>query len=397
MHLNSLECETSISENDEDTIDLAAIVDELKENEQRSKCGDKTGGETLADADMHMPASAQIPKERQSTDNVREIGIQTDECLIDSSMSINLRLSESSLNGKLTLDNDNDNESGDKLINVADTIQNDDDFEIGLKEKEKKDDENNEKDIDDTASEKSIKFTPTKTMLKVLGSDSDSDLDADGNEGFLFGLKGYQKRKLNISSSKKKKVSDDEASDEDEADESRYFKRKKVSESNAIDISLIPKREKRSIDYAKSYIEDVDLDDDDDDLEKEAEKKTPKKKDKNVATKRSTIDFDKKAVKSEGESDGDEYDFKPSNLSKSRTGKKRIAWTDKECIYLVYGVQKHGKGQWSVILAELKSHFAETRTSVDLKDKYRNLEKNQETLKRYKHEAKLVESKLARK
>ena len=50
----------------------------------------------------------------------------------------------------------------------------------------------------------------------------------------------------------------------------------------------------------------------------------------------------------------------------------RISWTDEEVEALREGVAKHGKGKWKVILVE-KRHVFQERTTVDLKDKWRNL------------------------
>lgn len=51
----------------------------------------------------------------------------------------------------------------------------------------------------------------------------------------------------------------------------------------------------------------------------------------------------------------------------------RTAWTEQEVGFLVRGVRRLGEGKWSKILHE--GGFAESRTSVDLKDKWRNLKK----------------------
>ena len=50
----------------------------------------------------------------------------------------------------------------------------------------------------------------------------------------------------------------------------------------------------------------------------------------------------------------------------------RISWTDEEVEALREGVDKHGKGKWKEILVE-KRHVFQERTTVDLKDKWRNL------------------------
>lgn len=61
---------------------------------------------------------------------------------------------------------------------------------------------------------------------------------------------------------------------------------------------------------------------------------------------------------------------------KAKGGKKggRVFWTDREIMYLKKGVQEDGlRGQWAEILARYP--FQDCRSSVDLKDKWRNLEK----------------------
>ena len=49
-------------------------------------------------------------------------------------------------------------------------------------------------------------------------------------------------------------------------------------------------------------------------------------------------------------------------------------WTDEEVEALREGVAKHGKGAWKAVLVE-SSHAFQDRTTMDLKDKWRNLEK----------------------
>lgn len=52
---------------------------------------------------------------------------------------------------------------------------------------------------------------------------------------------------------------------------------------------------------------------------------------------------------------------------------KRVRWTQEEVDNLIEGVQEYGKGSWAEILAAFE--FNDCRTSVNLKDKWRNLEK----------------------
>uniref|UniRef100_A0A7S0KDI4 Uncharacterized protein n=1 Tax=Micromonas pusilla TaxID=38833 RepID=A0A7S0KDI4_MICPS len=51
----------------------------------------------------------------------------------------------------------------------------------------------------------------------------------------------------------------------------------------------------------------------------------------------------------------------------------RISWTDEEVEALREGVNKHGKGNWKAILVEKRHVFQQERTTVDLKDKWRNM------------------------
>lgn len=73
-------------------------------------------------------------------------------------------------------------------------------------------------------------------------------------------------------------------------------------------------------------------------------------------------------------SDSDEPDnrsFRPKLKTNRREAKK---WTEKETVYLAVGIELYGKGQWAIILDKLNKHFND-RTSVNLKDKWRNIER----------------------
>jgi len=59
-----------------------------------------------------------------------------------------------------------------------------------------------------------------------------------------------------------------------------------------------------------------------------------------------------------------------------RKPKKRHPWTPDEVKWLVEGVEKFGLGQWAVILQNYA--FPPYRSSVSLKDKWRNMKKNKE-------------------
>lgn len=53
--------------------------------------------------------------------------------------------------------------------------------------------------------------------------------------------------------------------------------------------------------------------------------------------------------------------------------RERVPWTLEEADNLEAGVRKHGEGRWSDILADPELYFNESRTQVDLKDKWRNM------------------------
>ncbi|CAF0733088.1 unnamed protein product [Brachionus calyciflorus] len=117
-----------------------------------------------------------------------------------------------------------------------------------------------------------------------------------------------------------------------------------------------------------------------DDEEKE-EKKSVKPKRKSIQKKDKKDSF-KLSDLSNIESDS-ETDKKPS---KSFVQQKRTKWTDQETIYLVVGVELYGKGNWAKILKRFSDKL-KNRSSVHLKDKYRNLERANE-LKRFEKYAK---------
>ena len=64
---------------------------------------------------------------------------------------------------------------------------------------------------------------------------------------------------------------------------------------------------------------------------------------------------------------------RPSKKRKSDTPRKRMPWTDHEVQQLIEGAQTLEPGKWAEILAMFD--FQEHRTSVHLKDKWRNLKK----------------------
>lgn len=56
-------------------------------------------------------------------------------------------------------------------------------------------------------------------------------------------------------------------------------------------------------------------------------------------------------------------------------GNRNTRWTAEETEVLIDSVTVHGTGSWADILAQHRAIFHPTRTSVDLKDKWRNLVK----------------------
>jgi hypothetical protein len=73
---------------------------------------------------------------------------------------------------------------------------------------------------------------------------------------------------------------------------------------------------------------------------------------------------------------------RPSQLqvtpARDSPARVRVAWTPAETAALLQGVQRHGVGQWEPILAAHRDVFHPKRTAVDLKDKYRNVMKQQQ-------------------
>ena len=53
--------------------------------------------------------------------------------------------------------------------------------------------------------------------------------------------------------------------------------------------------------------------------------------------------------------------------------RKRVPWTEEETENLAIGVEKHGEGFWADIFNDPELYFNESRTQIDLKDKWRNM------------------------
>ncbi|EPR79814.1 Myb-like DNA-binding domain containing protein [Spraguea lophii 42_110] len=63
------------------------------------------------------------------------------------------------------------------------------------------------------------------------------------------------------------------------------------------------------------------------------------------------------------------------HLKKKSPRKKPVYWTEEEISYLIKGVDELGYGKWKQMLEIYGKHFAETRRPLDLKDKYRLMNK----------------------
>jgi hypothetical protein len=67
-------------------------------------------------------------------------------------------------------------------------------------------------------------------------------------------------------------------------------------------------------------------------------------------------------------------------LSISGSSTKRVKWSAEESSSLVEGVKRYGMGQWALIQADSRLKLGH-KTNVQLKDRWRNLAKNNPTLK----------------
>lgn len=61
--------------------------------------------------------------------------------------------------------------------------------------------------------------------------------------------------------------------------------------------------------------------------------------------------------------------------SPPRQARGRVPWTDDEEANLRAAIEEFGKGQWALALKHYA--FNECRSSVDLKDKWRNIERKE--------------------
>jgi len=79
-------------------------------------------------------------------------------------------------------------------------------------------------------------------------------------------------------------------------------------------------------------------------------------------------------VESSDESDNDilDADFYRPSTKRANTRRTRKWWSDLEEELLYKGVQTHGAGSWALI----RANFVTTRSNVDIKDKWRNLQRH---------------------
>lgn len=129
---------------------------------------------------------------------------------------------------------------------------------------------------------------------------------------------------------------------------------------------------------------------------KKVDEKKDKSHNKSVNAGRKSVENKKKTTKEKTDSFSSVSDLSGSDNeqeSKKKSPKdtkenihaKRSKWSDSEALFLVIGVELYGKGNWAKILRRLNDKF-KNRTSVHLKDKYRNLERAGE-LKRLEKQA----------
>ncbi len=104
-------------------------------------------------------------------------------------------------------------------------------------------------------------------------------------------------------------------------------------------------------------------------------------------------DFEVESVE-KSSSDDDENSrtslaFNKKNKQNSPKRKGKRPWNETETLWLIVGVELYEKGSWIKILKEFSDKF-ENRSSVDLKDKYRNLTTNATKLASYQKQARII-------
>jgi len=104
-------------------------------------------------------------------------------------------------------------------------------------------------------------------------------------------------------------------------------------------------------------------------------------------------DFEVESIEKSSSDDDDNsrissaFKKKIKHNSPKRKGKR--PWNETETLWLIVGVELYEKGSWIKILKEFSDKF-ENRSSVDLKDKYRNLTTNSQKLANYQKQARII-------
>ena len=74
---------------------------------------------------------------------------------------------------------------------------------------------------------------------------------------------------------------------------------------------------------------------------------------------------------------------------KFNTTEKRLNWSADEITYLVHGFSKYGT-DWELLLRDYKTHFCESRSGKDLKNKYSSLKRSPKKLLYFQQKASLL-------
>ena len=186
---------------------------------------------------------------------------------------------------------------------------------------------------------------------------------------------------------------------------------KKLAEKNFDDISKMTSSPKPISSRIATRL--CNLDDDSDSMSennkvnKSKSKKTPKKpevksqdEEEEEENKSKTVNKSKKKTQtikkdtsfssfSDVSDESDNESKVKVKMNESSAQGKRVKWTENETIYLVVGVELYGKGNWAKISKRFNDKL-KNRTTVHLKDKYRNLEKANSELKRFEKIAKTL-------
>ncbi len=124
------------------------------------------------------------------------------------------------------------------------------------------------------------------------------------------------------------------------------------------------------------------LDDDDDDEDSNDNLINKKKNIKTVElTKNVEDDSEDEEVKEKEETKQINKSVSTASYyKKNKSPKKKVSWTENETFYLVYGylVYENSPNIWAKILETYRNKFNQARSSVSLKDKWRNLQNSTE-------------------